>query len=148
MTQQNNHQLRSTREVWRDRVLTAAAAVVLGLALSNVAPADEMSKESKATAKAEYKASMDKAKADYKAAKERCDSMTGNEKDVCQKDAKAAHTRAEADAKAAHKSNKAHTEANEEKREADFKVAKARCDSMTGNTRDVCEKEAEAKYKH
>lgn len=143
-----NDPIRTSAEVWRDRLLTTAAAVVLGLTLSNVAPADEMSKEAERASKAEYKAAMGQAKAEYKVAKERCDSLTGNEKDICQKEAKAGHERAKADAKAMNKSNRAGAEAMEEKREADFKVAQARCDSMTGNSKDVCEKEAEAKYKH
>jgi len=148
MVLRNDDQLRTSAEVWRDRLLATAAAVVLGLTLSSVAPADEMSKETKRTSKAEYKATMDKAKAEYKVVQERCQSMTGNEKDVCQKEAKADHARAEADAKAMHKSNRAGAEANEEKREAEFKVARAKCDSMTGNSKDICEKEADAKYKH
>jgi len=141
-------QLRTRGEVWRDRLLTTAAAVIFGLTLSNVAPADEISKETKRTADAEYNAVVEKAEADYKAARERCDSLAGNEKDICVKDAKAEEKRVKADAKALKKSTKANAEANEEKREAEFKVAKEKCDSMTGNDKDVCEREAEAKYKH
>jgi len=141
-------QLRTRGEVWRDRLLTTAAALIFGLTLSNVAPADEISKETKRTADAEYSAVVEKAEADYKAARERCDSLAGNEKDICVKDAKAEEARVKADAKALKKSTKANAEANEEKREAEFKVAKEKCDSMTGNDKDICEREAEAKYKH
>ncbi len=148
MVLRNDDPLRTSAEVWRDRLLAAAAAVVLGLTLSNVAPADEVSKETKRTSKAQYEATMDKAKAEYKVAQQRCQSMTGNEKDVCRQEAKADHARAEADAKAMNKSNRAGADANEEKREAEFKVARAKCDSMTGNSKDVCEKEADAMYKH
>ena len=31
--------------VWRDRLLTAGAAIVIGLSLSNIAPADETKRE-------------------------------------------------------------------------------------------------------
>ena len=61
MMLRNDNELRTPGEVWRDRLLTTAAAVVLGLTLSNVAPADEVSKETKKLANAEYKAAMDKA---------------------------------------------------------------------------------------
>ena len=107
-------------ELWRDRLLTTGAALILGLTLSNVAPADDQSKETKRVANAEYNAAVEKAEADYKAARERCDSLAGNEKDVCVKEAKADQKRAKADAKAMKKSTKAHAEANEEKREAQF----------------------------
>ena len=132
----------------RDRLLTAGAAVVLGLTLSSVAPADDKSQESKRVANAEYKAAVEKAEADYKVARERCDSLGGNDKDICVKEAKADQKRAKADAKAMKKSTKAHSEADEEQREANFKVAMEKCDSLSGNDKDVCKKEADAQYKH
>ena len=144
----NHDPSRTPGELWRDRLLTTGAAVILGLTLSSVAPADDKSKETKRVANAEYNAAVEKAKADYKAARERCDALAGNEKDICVKEAKSDQKRAKADAKALKKSTKAHAEANEEKREANFKVAMEKCDSMTGNEKDVCQKEAEAKYKH
>ena len=144
----NHDASRTPGELWRDRLLTTGAAVILGLTLSNVAPADDKSKETKRVANAEYNAAVEKAEADYKAARERCDALAGNEKDICVKEAKSDQKRAKADAKALKKSTKAHAEANEEKREANFKVAMEKCDSMSGNEKDVCQKEAEAKYKH
>lgn len=139
---------RTLGTLWRDRLLTAGAAVILGLTLSTVAPADDASKETKRVAKAEYNAAVEKAEADYKAARERCDGLGGNDKDICVKEAKADQKRAKADAKAMKKSTKAHAEANEEQREANFKVAMEKCDSLSGNDKDVCQKEADAKYKH
>lgn len=144
----NNDRARMRGELWRDRLLTTGAAVILGLTLSNVAPADDKSKETKRVANAEYNAAVEKAEADYKAARERCDSLAGNDKDICVKEAKADQKRAKADAKAMKKSTKAHAEANEEQREANFKVAMEKCDSLSGNDKDVCQKEADAKYKH
>jgi hypothetical protein len=88
MMRGNNDDLRTPGEVWRDRLLTAAAVVIFGLTLSNVAPADDVSKETRRVANAEYKAAVDKA-ADYKAARERCDSLAGNEKDIYVKEAEA-----------------------------------------------------------
>lgn len=133
--------------LWRDRLLTAGAAIVIGLTLSSTAPADEVSRENKRAADLRYDKIVHQAKADYKAARAKCNSLGGNEKDVCIKEAKAAETSALADAKAAKTNAGANAEANSDKREAAFKVAKEKCDSMSGNSRDICEKEAEAKYR-
>ena len=137
----------STSTAWRDRLLAAGAAVVLGLTLSNSAPADETSHAAKRDADAKYDQSVKQIKADYKAARAKCNNLGGNDKDVCVKEAKANETSALADAKAAKKSTDVHAEANADKREAEFKVAKEKCDALSGNSKDVCEKEAEAKYR-
>lgn len=138
---------RSTGTVWRDRLLTAGAAIIFGLTLSNVAPADEVSRDKKRAADSQYDAAVSQAKADYKAARARCDQLAGNDKDVCVKDAKAARKVAKADAKAAKKSTGARAEANEEKREALYKADKEKCDALAGDSKDACEKSAAAKYR-
>jgi hypothetical protein len=138
----------STGAVWRDRLLTAGAAIIIGLTLSNSVPADEVSRNTKRAADVKHDEAVRQAKAEYKAARAKCNELTGNQKDVCVKEAKAAEKSAMADAKAAKKSVGARAEANEDKREAEFKVAKEKCDAMSGNTKDTCEKEAEAKYRH
>lgn len=137
----------SGSHVWRDRWLTAGAAIVIGLALSSTSPADEISRDAKREADAKYDQQVKQIKADYKAARAKCNELGGNQKDVCVKEAKANEKSAMADAKAAKKSTGAEAEANADKREAELKVAKERCDSMSGNAKDVCEKEAEAKYR-
>jgi hypothetical protein len=133
--------------IWRDRLLTAGAAIVIGLTLSATAPADEVSRENKRAADLKYDETVRQAKADYKAARAKCDNLGGNDKDVCVKEAKAAETAAISDAKAAKKNAGASADAHADKREAEFKVAKEKCDSMSGNSKDICEKEAEAKYR-
>jgi hypothetical protein len=96
--------------------------------------------------KAEYKAAVKKADADYKAAKKKCDSMSGNEKDVCKKEAEDAHTRSKSEAKANYKNTiGARTDARKDVANADYKVAKEKCDSKSGNEKDICLKEADAK---
>jgi hypothetical protein len=133
--------------VWRDRLLTAGAAIIIGLSLSNTAPADETKREVKRSADVQHDEAVSQAKANYKADRAKCKELTGNDKDVCIKEAKAAEKRAKAEAKADKKTAGANAEANEETREAEFKVAKEKCESMSGSSKTACEKEAEAKYR-
>ena len=137
----------SSGSVWRERLLTAGAAIIFGLTLSNVAPADEVSRDKKRAADAQHDAAVSQAKADYKAARARCNELAGNDKDVCVKEAKAARDMAKADAKAAKKSTGARAEANEETREALYKADKEKCDALAGDSKDACEKRAEARYR-
>jgi hypothetical protein len=85
------------------------------------------------------------AKAAYDAAKTKCDALKDNAKDICVAEAKAARTRTEVDAEAVYKGTpKAREHAIHEIAEADYKVAKERCDDKAGNDKDVCVKVAKA----
>ena len=85
------------------------------------------------------------AKATYEAAKAKCDALKDNAKDICIAEAKAARTRTEVDAEAVYKGTpKAREHAIHEIAEADYKVAKERCDDKAGNEKDVCVKVAKA----
>ena len=137
----------STGAVWRDRLLTAGAAIIIGLTLNNSVWADEVSRDTKRAADLKHDAAVRQAKADYKVARARCNELAGNQKDVCVKEAKAAEKSAIADAKAAKKATGARAEANEDKRDAEFEVAKEKCDAMSGNAKDACQKEAKARYR-
>jgi hypothetical protein len=81
---------------------------------------------------------------EYKAAKEKCDPMKGNEKDICQAEAKAKEkiAKAENDAKHAKDPAKAQAHVQRVKADAEYDVAKERCDDRKGNDKDVCMKEA------
>ena len=113
-------------------------------------------KESVAKAELEYaytgkdddavKVSEKKADAAYAVAKEMCDDKTGNDKDVCVEQAKAAHTKAMADAKLHKKVGAAEKDAAQDKRDADYKLATEKCDSMTGDAKAACIKDAKARY--
>jgi len=93
-----------------------------------------------------YKAAVAHADADYTAAKQACDSRQGNDKDVCLKQAKADHTKAVADAKAQRKSSTAMADARDDKLAAQYKVAKEKCDVLSGDAKDACIKDAKLKY--
>ena len=84
--------------------------------------------------------------AKYELAKEKCDSASGNAKDVCMAEAKSARDKAKADLKA----NKAIAEAQDDQMEAklkaDYKAAKERCDSLSGDAKDSCQASAKARY--
>lgn len=118
--------------------------------------------------KSRYEAHVAKAEADYAVANEKCDDLAGNAKDVCVKEAKAAKIAAKADAKAQMKTSdaiatarkdsaesrskaneqatEAHKDATAFKIDADYKVAKEKCDGLAGNAKDVCVKEAKARF--
>ena len=99
-------------------------------------------------AKATYKAATDSASEMYKTERAKCDSLTGNPKDVCIEEAKATEKRSKAEAEAMYKNTpKARMNARVAAADADYAVAKEKCNAQTGNTKDVCVKEAKAAQK-
>ena len=95
--------------------------------------------------KAAYDQAKSSAKVTYQSSKKACDSQSGNAKDICVAEAKAARTKTDVDAEAVYKDTpKAREHAVHEIAEANYKVAKERCDDMKGNDKDVCVKEAKA----
>ena len=111
----------------------------------------------KGTPKARESARLAHADARYSVAKEKCDDMTGNSKDVCVKEAKATYVKAKADAKvdrvasdttntAVQKTAEAKRDAEEDKRDANYKVAIEKCDSLAGTAKDNCVRDAKARY--
>ena len=109
------------------------------------------------TPKARESARIAHAKATYDVSVEKCDDLAGNRKDVCVKEAKAAFVKAKADAKvdrvavdaredATAKQAEASKEANADKREADYKVAIEKCDTLTGPAKDTCVSNAKVQY--
>jgi len=94
-----------------------------------------------------YKAQENRVEAQYKADKERCSSLTGNAKDVCQAEAKGNEKVAKAQLEADYKNtDKARNDARVAKADADYDVAKEKCDDLYGNQKDVCVKEAKAAH--
>ena len=87
-----------------------------------------------------------KAKSAYEVAKQRCDDKAGNEKGVCTKEAKAAETAAHADAKLGKQIHEATQEANEDKLNAEHKVATETCYALAGEAKNACIAAAKAKY--
>lgn len=134
------------RNIWSTIAGTVVVMAIAASPLTARAADDPKTDKQKDQASAEYKAAKKKAEADYKAARERCEKMKGNEKDVCMKEARAARKKAEADAEALRDTKKAKAEAGDEKRKADYRVAREKCDQLSGNAKDACIREAKSKY--
>ena len=117
----------------------------------------ELESQYKPSVKHTRDVAMAKADTAYNIAKERCDDLAGNAKDVCVKDAKAAQVKAREEAKIVQAStdsnankranvNEVRKDANSEMREANYKAAMERCDSLAGNAKDTCQADAKAKF--
>ena len=120
----------------------SSIALAFSLAFSVNALADNMSKE-------EYKAADKRIAAEYKIDKAACGSLTKNAKDICKAEATGKEKVAEADIKARYKpSKKATYNASVARAEADYDVAKEKCNDKSGNDKDVCVKEAKAALVH
>lgn len=98
-----------------------------------------------ALSKDDFKADKGKISADYKAAVAACASLAGNTKDICKVEARGKEKVAKAELEARYApSTKHHYEARITKAEADYALSKEKCDSLAGNSKDVCVKEAKA----
>ena len=117
----------------------------------------ELEAQYKPSAKNTQKVSLAKADAAYDTAKEKCDDLSGNAKDVCVKDAKVVHVKAKEEAKIAkvsadtsstkaEKMSSVKKEAGADEREAMYKAARERCDSLAGAVKDTCQNDAKVKY--
>jgi len=81
----------------------------------------------------------------YKTDKDACASRSGNAKDICLAEASGKEKVAKADAEAAYKNTpKLREDARVTRAEATYNVAKEKCDEVSGNSKDVCVKEASA----
>jgi osmotically-inducible protein OsmY len=120
-----------------------AIAVAIALALSTGAMAAQ------AISKDEYKAGKDKIAAEYKSSKTTCASLSANAKDICVVEAKGKEKVARAELDASYKpGEKASHAVKIAKAEADYAVAKEKCDDKAGNDKKICVKEAKAAEAH
>ena len=105
------------------------------------------------TAKTLYKARVAKADADYSVAIQKCDDKDGNVEDVCVKEAKAVKVQetaaaeaqmktTKADAVAIEKSSDARADAEKDMRDANYAVAKEKCEALDGKAEDLCMSDA------
>lgn len=115
-------------------------------ALTVFAVSSHAATEPQKTIKNEYNAAITRADADYKAAKENCKGQQGNDKDVCLKEAKANYVQAKSDATAARKAQVARADARDDKIDAQYAVAKQKCEALTGDAEDACIAQAKLKY--
>ncbi len=136
------------------KLCSIAAALALALGSTAVqaqqAPATSADKPTTANRSANrdaQKADKEKIEADYKAAKAKCDGMQGNQKDVCMKEAKGQEKLAKAELAAkSNPSARNERKVAEAKADAEYDVAKEKCDDMKGNEKNACQKDAKAKH--
>jgi hypothetical protein len=121
----------------KNSTITAVAAAI-SLSFSVAAMADSMSKS-------EYNADKNNIQAEYKSAKAICGQYKSNAKDICVAEAKGKENVALAELEATYQPGpKASYNVLIARAEADYSVAKQKCDEMAGNSKDVCVKEAKA----
>jgi hypothetical protein len=122
----------------KTRLMVLAIAAALGFSGAGYA----------ALSKEERKSEQNRISNDYKAAKEKCDGMKGNAKDICMAEAKGAQKVAKAELEARDKGTaKAEANARIAKAEAEYGVAKEKCDDLKGKEKDRCQKDAKAALK-
>jgi hypothetical protein len=125
-----------------NKTYITAILAVTSLAFSAGAMAQNMSKS-------EYAAVEKNIEVEYKSAKANCASFAGNAQDICMAVAKRTKKVAKAELDARYKpSKKADYKVSVAKAEADYAVAKEKCDDHAGNVKDVCLKEAKAALVH
>jgi hypothetical protein len=131
--------------------LMIAMVVTAGLGLGGCATQRDAQMTAKPMApvvpitKDAYDVAIKNADAQYKIDKDACSSRSGNAKDICVADATGKEKIAKADAEAAFNNTpKARESARVTRAEANYNVAKQKCDDVAGNTKDVCVKEADA----
>lgn len=117
----------------------------------------ELDARNENTPKARENAMIVRADAVYSVEKEKCDDLAGQKKDLCLQEAKSMRDKVKADAKANRQSASAQMtadekiadarkEAGEVKRDADYRVALERCDTFAGERKDLCVKDAKARF--
>ncbi|MBX9848105.1 MAG: hypothetical protein K2X64_02330 [Rhodocyclaceae bacterium] len=112
--------------------------LALSLAWAPLAMADSVSKKDYAEAKA-------KIATELRTDREKCGPFSGNAKDICILEAKGREDIAMTELEARREpTSKHHYKARVAKIDAEYAVAKERCDDLASNRKDVCVKEAEA----
>lgn len=122
--------------------MNALSINVIALALCFAFSAGAMAQ---GISKSDYKAGKDKIVTEYQSAKAACASLSGNPNDICVAEAKGREKVGLAELEASYQpTRKNHYQARVAKAEADYAVAKERCDDMAGNAKDICVKKAKA----
>ena len=97
--------------------------------------------------KPDYLSSKDRIAAEYKTAKAACEPLSSNAKDVCMAQAKGGEKVALAELTASYQPTvKARYDARLAHAEADYSVAKEKCDALAGAAKDACVGSAKANF--
>jgi len=115
----------------------------LSICAITIALAFNMNAHSESMSKSQYVAISKKIAAEYKASKLACDAFSGNAKDICLAEAKGKRSVAAAYLESAYQPSADNRyKARVAKADADYAVARQKCDDKAGNNKDVCIKEA------
>ena len=115
-------------------LLATLLATAAGATLA-VAPAAQAQTQDAAG----YRDAVQKVSADYKTASAKCDAKKGNDKDICMAEAKVARARGESQAVAKYENSEpARAHAREKVADADYALAKEKCDARSGADKDSC----------
>jgi osmotically-inducible protein OsmY len=88
---------------------------------------------------ATYRNLTQKAESEYRAAAAKCDAKSGNDKDICMAEARLVRTRTEADALSRYNNTAAgRARARKNVADAEYDLAKAKCDAKSGADKDNC----------
>lgn len=86
-----------------------------------------------------YRNLTQKAESEYRTAAAKCDAKSGNDKDICMAEARLVRTRTEADALSRYNNTAAgRARARSNVADAEYDLAKARCDAKSGADKDSC----------
>ena len=100
-----------------------------------------------AMTKVEYTTQKDTISGDYKVNRDKCNSLKANAKDICVSEAKGIEKIAKAELQAAYEPSARHTEKLAmAKGDAAYDTAKEKCDDSSGNTKNICKKDAKAAH--
>lgn len=122
-------------------IITVAMAMAFGAGTA-FAAGSAMSREA-------HQAQKERIEADYKAAKEQCEGMKGNARDVCMAQAKGKHEVVKAQLEARRDPDPGRdAQVRKKQAEADYNVAREKCDDLPRDARDVCRRDAKATYEH
>jgi hypothetical protein len=120
--------------------IITAMAVAAGLAFSFGAMAQTLP-----LSKQEYKDGLERIESEHRSDKKACKALSGNASDICMAEANGKKKVSKANLEARDKNTrKAHYGARVAGIEADYSVARERCDDRAGNNKDVCMKEAKS----
>ena len=121
-------------EQMKKHLVSAIAAV--SLLFSAGVPAQNMSH-------ADYQTRYEKIGAQSKVAQVACRSFAGNIRDICLAEAKGSEAVAQAELKAAYEpGGKSRYDVSITRAQADYRIAREKCDDKSGNAKDVCIEEA------
>lgn len=96
----------------------------------------------------EIRAETERIASQYRAAMAHCQTLQGNDRDICSEDAKGSQRVAQAERDAKLQGDADHNyEVRVARAEADYRVAKERCNEMRGDAIGICKKDAEAAYR-